>query len=326
MKRIHLYFRKPPEKDRYFPGDRYIFSAARKLLRPKKISGIEKVFINLRLGFDEIGVNYVVNRPFKEIAPGEPVVVLGIGKQALEGYNKPNPIIAGIALVSHPTQWLTMCQDFSIVKYLQHSKWANDIYIPYYGAEVCELWPAGIETQKWLPEKDKKPVYDVLIYNKIRWNHAEMEAELVEPVKNKLKELGLSFTEIIYGHYQEADYHKLLKLCRSMVFLCEHESQGFACCEALSMDIPVYAWDQNFCLDPERDKWGTPDIPASSVPFFDDTCGMKFKNYAAFETGFDAFWEKVTQQQFTPRDYILKNITLEKSARRMLEIIQEVYD
>jgi len=325
MKRVHLYFLKPPQQDRYLRGDRYVRSLARKLFRRKITSGVEKVFTNLCLGFDELHINYSINLPFKEIGPDEPVVILGIGKQALQGYDKPNPIIAGIALISHPTQWPDMCTAYPVAKYLQHTEWAKNIYLPYYGTHVCELWPAGIDTRKWAPPKNRQHRYDILIYNKIRWDYPQIDEALRTPIVRQLNELGLCFTEITYGTYREADYYKLLRQSRAMIFLCEHESQGFACCEALSMNVPVFAWDQKHCLDPERFTWGTPDIPSSSVPFFDPDCGMTFLDFREFKTNIGEFWNKVTGGSFSPRNYVLKNITLKQSAERMLSIINEVY-
>jgi hypothetical protein len=138
-------------------------------------------------------------------------------------------------------------------------------------------------------------------------------------------DMGLSYTEIIYGQYGEAEYFNLLNQCRSMIFLCEHESQGFACCEALSMNMPVFAWDQGFFLDPNRFVWNDPVIPATSVPFFDDRCGMRFKDFEDFEEQIGGFWDGVKRGDFKPRDYILGNLTLERSAQYMLDIIEDVY-
>ena len=110
-----------------------------------------------------------------------------------------------------------------------------------------------------------------------------------------------------------------------MVFLCEHESQGFACCEGLSMDVPVFAWDQGLWLDPGRFKWNDPIVPATSIPFFDSDCGMSFIDYLDFENKINQFWEKVINHEFKPRSYVLANLTLQKSAQKMLTIINKVY-
>jgi len=324
MEKIHLYFRMERRKDRFIPGDRYIIPIIKKILGKTRVSGVKKVLVNLCKGFDLLNIDYDVNLPFNKIKPGEPVVVLGSGKYALQGYKQPNPVIAGIALMTHPSEWPSLFKDYPVAKYLQHSNWANNVYIRYYGNENCDCWPAGIETEKWKPI-DKPKTLDFLIYNKIMWNSEKQEQELRLPVLKKLDSLGLSYKEIKYGHYNEAEYLDLLKECKAMIFLCEHESQGFACCEALSMNVPVFAWDQGFWLDPNRFIWNDPVVPATSVPFFNETCGMTFKNIDDFEHLISSFWFGVNEGKFHPRDYILKNISLEKSAERMIEIIKSVY-
>ena len=109
-----------------------------------------------------------------------------------------------------------------------------------------------------------------------------------------------------------------------MIFLCEHESQGIACCEALAMNVPVLAWDNGFCLDPNRFKWSQPVIPATSVPYFDERCGMKFKNLQEFDDRFTMFINRVIENKFEPRAYILENLTLQVSAKKLLKIINTV--
>ncbi len=207
------------------------------------------------------------------------------------------------------------------MRYLQHCEWAANVYKPWYGDKVCDTWFAGIETEKWAPSSSPKNT-DILIYNKIRWNKEKYQEELVQPIKEILRNRGLSYKEIVYGFYKEEDYHSLLKECKSMIFLCEHESQGFACCEAMSMNIPVLAWDQGYCLDPNRFKWGEPKIPASSVPFFSEKCGERFSDINDFSHSLPGFWQKVSEGFYEPRTYILDNLTLEKSAERMLDIVR----
>jgi hypothetical protein len=322
---IQLYFRKEPEEDWLFPGDKYIKPLIRQLIRGKKTSGVEKVFLNLCKGFNKLGVEYSINKSFSTLKPQDQIVVLGAGKFSLAGYNKTNPIVAGIALMTHPSEWPSLCEDYPVIRYLQHSNWANNVYKLYYGDQVCHTWPAGIETDKWSADNKIVKSNDILIYNKIRWDKEENGNSLVEPIRNLLKGKGLSYKEIVYGFYKEDEYFNLLKESKAMIFLCEHESQGFACCEALSMNVPVIAWDNGYCLDPNRYKWGDPVMPATSVPFFDERCGERFKDYLEFQELFDLFFDNVKSSFYNPRDYILENLTLEKSAEKMLNIITEAY-
>jgi hypothetical protein len=289
------------------------------------MSGLEKVFINLCKGLDELKIEYSINKPFKKIRQNEPVVVLGLGKYSLEGYHNPNPIIAGIGLMTHPSEWPDLCKTYPVARYLQHSEWANNVYIPYYGSKICKTWPAGIDSDKWSSGGESSKKFDFLVYNKLRWDHEQKKSDLKNPILHKLHSSGLSYHEIVYGQYTEKEYFDLLQQCRAMIFLCEHESQGIACCEALSMNVPVFAWDQGYCLDPERFKWNDPIIAATSVPFFDSRCGMKFTDFNDFENTIDTFRDKLNAGSFNSREYILENLTLKKSAQQMLDIINSVY-
>ncbi len=325
MKKIHVYFRVPPQKYRFIPGDQHLIWLLKKILRKNKTSGVKKVFLNLCKGFDELGVSYDVNLPFSKVKTDEPVVALGDGRFALDGYTLKNPVIAGIGLMTHPTNWPNICEEYPIAKYLQHSTWANNVYVPYFGADICNLWPAGIETDNWAPVKETEKTIDFLVYNKIRWDKDALNDQLKQPILKKITERGLTYREIVYGQYQEEEYFNLLRQSKAMIFLCEHESQGFACCEALSMNVPVFAWDQGFCLDPTRFEWNDAVIPATSVPFFDERCGLRFKDLMEFETQFATFWNNVENAVYNPRAYITENLTLKKSAQIMLDLINKVY-
>nr|MBA3403967.1 glycosyltransferase family 1 protein [Gemmatimonadaceae bacterium] len=51
-----------PEFDRWFPFDRYPRRAIRRLVRgAPQIGGVQRWFVNLCLGLDELGVAYDVN-------------------------------------------------------------------------------------------------------------------------------------------------------------------------------------------------------------------------------------------------------------------------
>src|SRR6266853_3793648 len=102
-----------------------------------------------------------------------------------------------------------------------------------------------------------------------------------------------------------------------MVFICEHETQGLAYEQALSCGVPVLAWDRGGCWqDSEFYPHKVRFEPVSSVPYWDERCGMKFVEVAEFPARLDEFWERAGRNGFRPRDYILENLTLEICAQR----------
>jgi len=320
--RLCLYYRPLPTTDRWLPGDKYIRRIVRPLVRGPRPSGVDKVFINLCKGLDQIGISYVSNLPFRELQLDDGVAVLGRGRRCLDGYNSDNPIVAGIGLVTHPSEWPTLCKDYPVVRYLQHSKWANDVYKPYFG-ERCTVWPVGIDSDEWKPTKREGEQVDILIYDKLRWDREQRIMDLMLPIKRELAQRGLTYLEISYGRYREAEYRHALSRCRAMIFLCEHESQGLAYQEALSSGVPILAWDQGWCLDPNRFEWGDPEIPATSVPYFDERCGNTFRNFKEFETKLEEFIARLGTADLNPREYILQHLTLEKCAQNFVRIVNE---
>ncbi|HEX8608706.1 MAG TPA: hypothetical protein VF679_08715, partial [Pedobacter sp.] len=64
--------------------------------------------------------------------------------------------------------------------------------------------------------------------------------------------------------------------------------------------------------------------PTSSVPYWDDRCGMKFKDVNEFNERLSFFISNVQQGSYMPRQFILDNLTLEKSALAYLKILSSI--
>jgi hypothetical protein len=323
MGRTCLYFVREPERDRWLPGDRFIRPLIRRVVRgPFRPGGIDKVFINLCLGLDRLGVSYEVNLPFDRLHDDDRIGVVGRCRLALRGYNRPNPIVGGVALMTHPSEWPTLFEEYPIAVYLQHCEWCRACYEPYYG-DRCRIWPVGIDTYSWTPADQSKKKFDFLIYDKIRWQRETLVPQLVDTIKLELARRNLNFMEIRYGNYKYEQYQAALQSCHSMIFLCEHESQGLAYQECLASGVPVLAWDQGWCLDPERFKWGQPSIPATSVPYFDGRCGVRFRDIGEFPDRLTEFLDLQRSRAFAPRDYISETLTLEKCSAHYLWILEQ---
>lgn len=323
MSRLCLYYRKEPDADRWITGDRFVRSVGRRLLRGQpRVGGIDKVVLNLQLGLDRLGMTYYANVPFQDLRNDDRVCVLGRGPRCLDGYDRRNPIVAGIGLMTHPSEWPTLCDDYPVVRYLQHSEWAANVYRPYYGERV-QLWPVGIDTQKWTPAPRLSQRHDFLIYDKIHWDRETTGAELLGRVREALQQRQLSWTELRYGTYDESEFKTRLDQTRAMIFLSEHESQGIAYQECLASGVPILAWDQGRCLDPCRFEWGQPDIPTSSVPFFDERCGARFDRPEAFPQALDEFLERLQAGVYLPREFVLDNLTLERCSANLVRIVND---
>ena len=305
--------------------DRYPRRLIRRIVRgPRRPGGQERVFLNLKAGLRQLGVQYRENDfAYARKHPEEPVGIIG-KPHVLDLMDWKNPILFGAAVMSHPLADPGLLNRRPIRKILVPGEWMRKMCEPYWG-DMVEAWPVGIDTDLWCPVPAVEKEYDFLIYDKVRWEHDRYEKELIVPIRSELRRQNLSFAEIRYGYYKEEVFHSLLKRCKAMIFLCEHETQGIAYQQALSMDVPILAWDrggywQDPAYYPHKVKFG----PVSSVPYWDERCGVKCTGIGKFSQKLEEFIHRLNAGQLAPRDYVVENLDLADKAREYLKIVQRL--
>jgi hypothetical protein len=310
-----LLFYREFEQDKFFKYDRYLKRIVRPLYnlthhRQKK-TGFAVSFDLLVRALTKSGwMVYVNDRALARKNPDYPVGLVGF-PSVLEGWNLPNPAILGPSLYDHPLLAPHLMDDPRFRKYLVLAPWMDDMFRPVYG-DACVRWYAGIDTDEWKDASGSPKDIDFLIYDKIRWNHDALSAELLNPIQATLKARGFTTHVIRYKHHDHTTYKHLLKRARAMVFLCEHETQGLAYQEALASNVPVLAWDNGYWLDPLWKRVSPTMIPASSVPFFSLDCGETFTDFGRFEVALDRFLTRAASYQ--PRKYVRDNLSFIQSA------------
>jgi len=317
-------FYEEPDPDRWFLYDRYPRKVIRHIFRGKpRPGGQTRVFLNLCKGLDKLGVDYRVN-DYRYIKKHTEEVACIIGKpHVLDKIKWQNPILFGAAVFSHPCDDLNLFNRLPVRKILVPGEWMRQMCKPYYGDHVL-AWSVGIDTDKWSPAITTKDI-DLLIYDKVMWEYERANLNLIIPIESHLAKQGLKIAKIRYGFYKEEYFHELLNRSRAMLFLCEHETQGIAYQQALSCGVPILAWDRGgFWQDPSYYPHKVQYEPVSSVPYWDDCCGVKFQNINEFPNKLEEFLDKLSSQYFAPRDYILNNLTLEKCAQNYLDILLNI--
>ncbi|OAF05318.1 glycosyltransferase [Bradyrhizobium centrolobii] len=310
--------------DRWFPGDRHLRRMLRRmLLGEPRMSGQLRVFLNLCAGLDRLGIRYRVN-DYRYIAQHPDELACIIGRPfLLDKFAWKNPILLGVASYNHPLDDPDLFKRLPVKKVVVPGEWYADMYRSYW--PDTEAWPVGIDTDLWAPSHAQDKTIDVLLYDKVHWDRERHVTELIEPVRARLLKEGRSFTELRYGSYKEEDFQAALARSRSMIFLCQNESQGIAYQQALSCGVPVFAWDPG-------GPWRDPDYfphrvrfePVSSVPYWDERCGLKFVDRAGFDERWPDFWGGCTAEAFDPRGYVLDNLTLEQRALQYYEIARSI--
>ena len=322
LKPLNLFYSEP-DPDRFFKYDRYPRKVIRRIIRGKpQPGGVMMIAINLMKGFDKLGVPYRFN-DFGYIRKHPFEIACIIGKhQVLFERKWKNPVIFGAGIYSHPIE----CPDLltlhpNVKRVLVPGDWMKDMFAPYYGDKVT-AWPVGTDSDLWRPnEKGKK--FDFLIYYKIRWEHEKQQTELIEPILKALDDRNLTWHFIKYGNYNQDELIDKVGVSKAVIFLCEHETQGLAYQQILATNTPILAWDRGgFWQDPYYYPHRVQYQPVSSVPYWDERCGITFQGANDFNMKLDSFLSG--RGKFKPRDYFMENLTLEICAEKYLKIYEEV--
>jgi len=198
------------------------------------------------------------------------------------------------------------------------SKWMRDKYLTHLDSKhnVC-IWPVGIDTNQFIPgQKDKK--IDCLIYYKFDpvwpcW--IKSRGDCLKHLLQRFIDNNITFKEIIYGKYDEEELIEVAQSSRFCVVISSTETQGIAYQEILSMNVPMYVVDCNI-----THQFEPKECPgATSAPYFDDRCGIKHKDLGRF----DEFLSRLNE--FSPREYILENLTLKKCASKYLSLLEKCH-
>jgi hypothetical protein len=317
-----LLFFQDYDRDTFFRSDRHLRRKVRRLYQrvrqgKPRVTGFEVWFQLLKKGLERVGRRVHVN-PYRlaQKNPRFPIGICGY-PHILYDWELPNPAVVGPGMIDHPNVWPDLMTDPRFRLYVTPCAWYHEMFVPVYGADRCVRWHAGIDVDDW-PDLSAHPKnVDVLVYDKVRWQREVYETSLLGVIFEALKARGLRYEVIRYGSYNYTDYRDLLARSKSMIFLCEHETQGMAYQEAMASNVPILAWDPGTWVDPQAQKYDANPIPACSVPFFDERCGERFRDGSVFAEALDRFWTR--RGQYSPRAYVREELSLAESGRVYLE-------
>lgn len=189
-------------------------------------------------------------------------------------------------------------------KLIVPSQWTKDLPTQKFDfpENKVEVWPVGIE----LKDFKKELKYDCLLYYKRR-SREELEAAI-----EFLNKSGLTFNIVEYGSYTQEELEKLCDQSAFCFLLNGTESQGIAVQEMMARDLPMFVWD----VKEWNDQGSAYAVPASSVPYWSNECGVIFYEKNDMQYAFDEFCSKI----YTPRKFVEQNLSFKASVNRLLEI------
>ncbi len=231
-----------------------------------------------------------------------------------------NPRLLGAGLFSSPLDLPNVFDDPRNALYLQTCEWGEAVFRPWFG-DRQRNWFGGFDVARFPDAKMFRKTIDVLIYDKIYHDREKYYELTIGRFKRLLDRQGLRHATIRYGCYNNNDYHRLLRSSRCMAFFSHSETQGMAYQECLAMNVPVFAWDEGFWLDPAGAKVSDQRIPSTSVPYFDGRCGLRF-SIESMEANWRYFFSAL--ERYSPRSFVAMELTLDKSAGLYLDAYAEV--
>ncbi len=298
---------------------RRIYRAAR---RRQPYTGYYTALLNLIKSLKAQGLQVHLN-DFAEARrdPAHPIALCGY-RSVFAKVRLPNPAFAFHADFGYPDEVETVTAGVDVKLFALGCDWSSKLYEAHLGDRIRSLFIA-IDTEAWPDLSDAEKTVDYLIYDKIRWRREQREPELLDALRDELDRLGRSHLTLRYGHHHLDAYRQALRRSRAMIFLCEHETQGIAYQEAMSSNLPILAWDEGELVDPKQRLFLPADARVSSVPYFDQTCGMTFTTANAREAlhRFD-----VNRNRYNPRAYVENTLNFDAGARAFLELYGEVGD
>lgn len=208
-----------------------------------------------------------------------------------------------------------ICGNNSI--YIQPSDWARDVWR---NNVLCnniriETLPFGVDTNKFTEIRPIDQRHNVFIYYKAR------KPEELNQIIIFLSQFNFNVKIFDYKKkYNEQDYINYLHNSKFGIWIGCHESQGFALQEALSCNVPLMVWNVN-SMNQEY-GYNYNDIPATSIPYWDSTCGESFKNISELSNIFNKFTNNL--MNYKPRKYILENISIDKCSEKFINLVNNI--
>ncbi len=280
--------------------------------------GPASVVRSLLTGLRKMGVLFNCN-PATSNEYGEVVIVLSnfdYLRRAiqLKRMGKVKKLIAGPNIVSYPEEANYIAASPEIDRYIQPSLWAKLWFLEVGSNFRIAIWPAGVDSEYWKPNEnqvagEKK---NVLVYIK------GAPREMAIAVENLLRKYGWQPLCIHYGSYTVVQYKDALLKSKIAVFLGGTESQGIALAEAWAMDVPTLVYNTRKLFYRGRQF-----SMASFCPYLTDKTGIDWRELDELEGLIKAM--PYYLDVFSPREWVLNNMTDEVCAKKMLDIVEACF-
>ncbi len=279
-----------------------------------KIAGHYGVTRSLLNGLKRLGVDFVYNPISANLVTDTVVALAGIDTLEnainLKRQGKIKKLFAGPNIIVMPYNHNYIIASKEIDVCIVPSEWVGHLYqmdAPSLNDRI-RVWPAGVDDNYWVSSNNRLDTNKVLVYWKTE------SYDFCKNVETILSSYGWSPIILKYGSYNNETYKKLLNSVSFAVFISTSESQGLALAEAWAMNIPTIVWNpKKFSYEGKSFNFG------SACPYLTKYSGQDWENFDEFKD----IISKIKNQLplFSPRKWVLENMTDEICAQNLLDII-----
>ena len=263
-----------------------------------RMSGPKKVIQNLFRSLDDMGIPYVENEEKYDNN-----FFLHWDPYQVNNYDK---IRNKSKLLVGPQVW-PFASEFSQLKeygkIIAPSEWVSNLFEKYFTSKTL-IWPIAIYPPEIVNQESD---CDCLIYYKNR--PREDYKTVVEFLVNR----GLKPISLEYGNYTQEQFKYALSLVKFCVIVANTESQGVAIQEMMAVDKPIFVIDHTIWDGMGKDYI----VPATSVPYWSEECGVKIDSINDLESRFDQFYYNL--HNYCPKDYVNRELSPQKTVQILLD-------
>ena len=276
------------------------------------LSGHIAVTKSLLAGLKETKADFIFN-PISEKDVSDTVVVLSDMSALAQAITwkkegKIKRLLAGPNLLDLPTERNKALTAPEIDLIIVPSDMVKQIYEKLNPSLVGKIaiWYAGVDTNYWKPiQKEKEK--EILVY----WKNTTPKAFCLE-VEAIIKKNGYSVNRVRYGHYNKQYYKNMLNRSAYAVVLSVTETQSLALVEAWAMNVPTIVWY------PEIEHSFIRGVITTAAPYLSEDTGVKWKELNDLDSLLAD--NTLSSKTFSPRDWVLNNMTDRISAELLIKI------
>lgn len=192
-------------------------------------------------------------------------------------------------------------------------KWCISRGLPFMDEEqakgrTCTVWGAGVDIHRFAPSQTPK-TQDYFVYFKSQ-NYQDLQTLHKYLFNNYFQYTG---SVLIYYHYDPNMLVAQAQKSRFCIVIDKTETQGLASLEIMACDCPLFVLDYTVFECKTFQVHG-----ASSVPCFDERCGMK-SSMETLNKDFPRFLNNLPK--YKPREFVLEQYSYEASAHALRDIL-----